>query len=95
MGRRVILTQDRWQHITFRHPEIGSDPLNVIECLENPDEVYVDERNALHAIIRQKKDFLLVIYELQENEGYIWTSYIINRRRKERRYGKLHRLEPS
>lgn len=95
MGRIIILTQERWRHIVFRHPEVGNDPTDLIKCLENPDEVYVDERNAIHALTRQDEHLLLVIYELHDNEGYIWTSYIINNRRKERRYRKLHRLKQS
>jgi len=94
-GRKIILTEDRWKHVIFKHPEVGNDPAILFSCLKNPDEVYLDQRNSLHALLRQGKRFLLVIYASGEDEGYIWTCYIINESRKKRRYGKLHRLKLS
>lgn len=94
-GRRIILTEDRWRHITFKHPEVGSDPAILISCIENPEELYIDRNNTLHALIRQEDHFLLVIFTSHGDEGYIRTCYIINERRKKRRYGKLHRMKLS
>lgn len=61
-GRRVVLLDDDWLHIRFRHPEVGSlpDPLSI--ALSQPDETYRNGRGAVHALKRiDEWHFLVVI----------------------------------
>ena len=77
----------------FRHPEVLRYEETILKTVEEPDEIYVDERGGIHSIKRIDKDhFLAVIYELEKDEGFIRTAYIISQRRKKRRYNELRSL---
>ncbi len=92
--KRLILTEDDWLHIIFRHPEVGKDPNSLIHAVREPDELYKDYRGGNHALQRIDKDhFLVVIYEMSGGEGYIRTAYITNQKRKNRRYRSLRSLK--
>ena len=75
-------------HIQFRHPEVGSDPYVLLEVVSNPDELHQDGRGGFHAMKRVDiNHLLLVIYESRRSgEGLIRTAFIINNKRKNRRY---------
>jgi len=89
-GRRVILTDDYWQHIKFRHPEIEDDQDSLIRTVEKPDETFQDNRGGVHALKRlDKSHFIVVIYEFENDIGFIRTAYITNDKRKRRRYRSL------
>lgn len=93
-GKKITLTIDDWLHIRFRHPEVGEDPNALLQIVFNPDELYINERRGIHALKRiDEKNFLVVIYELKDREGYIRTAYLINDKRKRRRYGSLRSLK--
>ena len=91
-GMKVILIDEYKKHILFRHPEVLPYSEIILPAVEKPDETYSDERGGLHALKHIDDDhFLVVIYEVEENEdeGFIRTAYIINKRRKNRRYSEL------
>ncbi len=68
-GRKVSLSEDYWRHILFRHPEVLRYEETILKTVEEPDEIYVDERGGIHSIKRIDKDhFLAVIYELEKDE---------------------------
>ncbi len=37
--------------------------------------------------------FLVVIHEIEDGEGFIMTAYLVNTKRKNRRYGALRSLK--
>jgi hypothetical protein len=93
-GKKIVLTIDDWLHVRFRHPEVGEDANTLLQVVANPDELYKDGRGGIHALRRiDEKHFLIVIYELENREGYIRTAYLINDKRKRRRYGALRSLK--
>ena len=87
-GKIVTLTPDDWLHVRFRHPEVGPDPEPLLNAVANPDEIYEDARGGNHALKRiDEGHFLVVIYELTSSDrGLIRTAFIINEKRKKRRY---------
>ena len=88
-GRRVTLTRDDWLHISFRHPEVGPDPARVLLAVSDPDEIYLGGRSEHHALKRiDAGHFMVVIYELEEHGGFIRTAFIMNEKRKKRRYSE-------
>jgi hypothetical protein len=93
----VTLSDEYWRHILFRHPEVVPHAETILKVIEEPDEVYIDERNGIHGLKRIDSDhFLVVIYEIEENnEGFIRTAYMINERRKNRRYSELRSMKQS
>lgn len=87
-GVVVTLTPDDWLHVRFRHPEIGVDPAPLLAAVSGPDEIHQDARSGKHALKRiDEGHFLVVIYELTRSDrGLIRTAFIINEKRKRRRY---------
>lgn len=87
-GKKVILTRDDWLHVRFRHPEVGNNPASLLQAVSHPDETHQDRRGGHHALKRiDQRHFLVVIYELAEGRGgLIRTAFIINEKRKKRRY---------
>ena len=87
-GKKVTLTRDDWLHVIFRHPEVGTDPAALLGAVSHPDETHLDRRGGYHALKRiDQRHFLVVIYELEMGRGgLIRTAFIINEKRKKRRY---------
>ncbi|KPV64018.1 MAG: hypothetical protein AOA66_0469 [Candidatus Bathyarchaeota archaeon BA2] len=97
-GTRILLSEERWKHITLRHPELEDKMAKVLAAVANPDEVYVDPIEAVHVLKRlthEISDHLVVIYRKEDGECYIRTAYYTSSRRKERRYKRFKRLKPS
>jgi hypothetical protein len=93
-GRSVVLSEERWQHIVLRHPELKNERRLVLAAVADPDEAYVDSTGAVHALKRVAgvSDFLVVIYSV-DGEGIIRTAYYTSSRRKTRRYRTFRRLK--
>ncbi|XES76358.1 MAG: hypothetical protein ACBZ72_09255 [Candidatus Bathyarchaeia archaeon] len=75
-GTKVVLTEERLQHIALRHPESKNFAKLILDAVMTPDEVYVDSTGAFHALLCIAKDapvgisdFLVVIYNVN-GEGY-------------------------
>jgi hypothetical protein len=87
-GKKITLTRDDWLHVRFRHPEVGTDPGILAQAVSNPDELHMDGRGGFHALKRvDRGHFLVVIYRATEADtGSIRTAFIINQKRKNRRY---------
>jgi hypothetical protein len=95
-GKTIFLTEERWQHIISRHPELEESKKLFAAVLANPDEAYIDPRSAIHALKRIEgiSDLLVIIFSVN-GEGYIRTAYYINAKRKTRRYRLFRKLKPS
>ena len=95
-GRQVVLLDDEWLHIRFRHPEVGSSTNILSTALIQPDEAYRDGRGGVHALKRIDEEyFLVVIYQPTDNQGIVRTAYLTSVQRKDRRYRQLHSLKRS
>jgi hypothetical protein len=95
-GRQVLLLDQDWLHIRFRHPEVGFETALLSRALIQPDEAYRNGRDGVHALMRiDESHFLVVIYEPTDNEGLVRTAYLTSVSRKERRYRQLLCLKRS
>jgi hypothetical protein len=97
-GIEVTLSEERWGHIVFRHPELKDKMRLVLNAVSGPDEVYVDAPAAVHVLKRlvgEASDFLVVIYNVEGGRGYIRTAYYTSKRRKARRYRLFRKLKLS
>jgi len=95
-GDVVKLEEKDWIHIALKHEEVGDDPLRLLSYVQDSDEIYLDKEGIIHYIhLFSSKYFIVVICGIEKGESYIRTAYIINARRKKRRYGRLQRLEIS
>jgi hypothetical protein len=97
-GTEVMLSEERWRHIVFRHPELKDKMRLVLNAVSGPDEAYVDGTGAVHVLKRlvgEASDFLVIIYSVEGGRGYIRTAYYTSSRRKARRYRLFRKLKLS
>ena len=97
-GTRVVLSEERWRHVVFRHPELKDKAGLVLSAVSDPDEAFVDATLAVHVLKRlvgEVSDFLVVIYGKVGEECYIRTAYYTSSRRKARRYRAFRKLKLS
>jgi len=95
-GRRVVLLDDDWLHIRFRHPEAGPATEPLSSALLQPDEAYRNGRGGVHALRRiDNGHFLVAIYEPTNTEGLVRTAYLTTAKRKDRRYAQSLCLKRS
>ena len=73
-----MLTDKRWKHIVLRHPELENKLFQVLDIVANPDEVYIDQAGAFHALKRlhgEVSNYIVVVYYKENEEGYIKTAF--------------------
>ena len=81
-GVLIRLTEERWQHIIRRHPEMNSQHEQVLETLVEPDLIQEGDAGELLAIRFYPKmpltsKFLVVAYrEVSSPDGFILTAYL-------------------
>ncbi len=73
----IRLTDERWGHITARHPEVESLKNQVLSCVTKPDLVLAGDSGDLLAVRKSANHYLVVAYrELSPFDGFILTAYI-------------------
>jgi len=90
-GVPVRLTDERWQHIITRHPEMLGLQEQVLETVSEPDLIQQGDYGELLAIrfypeTPLTSKFLVVAYrEMGSDDGFVLTSYLTNRPSPRRR----------
>ena len=86
----IRITEERWNHITSRHPEMCEQKEKVLETIKEPDLIQKGDFKELLAIRFYKRTpltqkFLVVAYrEVSNEDGFVITTYF-TRRVSERR----------
>ena len=86
----IRLTEERWRHITRRHPEIRDQRERILETLAAPDMIQQGDYGELLAIRYYAETpltskFLVVVYrEINSEDGFVLTAYLTNRPSKRR-----------
>jgi hypothetical protein len=81
----VRLTEERWQHIVRRHPEMASQREHALETLAEPDLIQRGDFGELLAVrfypeTPLTSKFLVVVYrEMSSEDGFILTAYLTSR----------------
>lgn len=87
----IRLTQERWLHITEEHCEMAGHYFQVLECIEEPEEIYEgrsDEFIAIRSVDSGK--YIVVIYkETDKKDGFIITAFLTKRKKQFKRRKKL------
>jgi len=84
-GAPVRLTEERWQHIVRRHPEMDNQRERVLETLAEPDMIQQGDFGELLAVrfypeTPLTRKFLVVAYrEVSPEDGFILTAYLTSR----------------
>ncbi len=76
-NRTIYLSNERWKHITTRHPEV-TDIEEIREVILNPLIVKQDKfdefLNYYYRFNKSKKRYLMVAVKYLNGEGFILTS---------------------
>ena len=84
-GVPVRLTEERWQHIVRRHPEMDNQRQRVLETLAEPDVIQQGDFGEVLAVrfypeTPLTRKFLVVVYrEVSHEDGFILTAYLTSR----------------
>jgi hypothetical protein len=89
----IRLTEERWQHIINRHPEMKDSREKLLKTVLNPEIILQGDKDTKQAAKFYEKTkitskYLIVIYkEISEIDGFILTAYFANQYAKWR---KIH-----
>lgn len=81
----IRLTDERWEHITVRHPEISNQRERVLETVQEPDMIQQGDFGELLAIRHYSQTpltskFMVVAYrEVSLDDGFVLTAYLTSR----------------
>jgi hypothetical protein len=81
----IRLTDERWQHITTRHPELVDQQEKLLETIAKPEQIQAGDTGELLAIrfypqTPLTSKFMVVAYrEVSVDDGFILTAYFTNR----------------
>ena len=87
----IRITQERWEHIVRRHPEIRGQKERVIKTISNPEMIQEGDFGELLAIRFYSKSpltrkHLVVAYkEVTAQDGFVLTAYFTNAPSKRRK----------
>lgn len=79
----IRLTRERWQHILQQHPEMQAQYERVLETLEKPDLIQIEDVTGgllalrFYSLIPDSRKFVVVVYlEVSNSDGFITTAYL-------------------
>ncbi len=81
----IRLTEERWRHITHRHPEMDGQREKVLETLAEPDMIQEGDfgellATRLYSETPMGEKFVIVAYrEVSAEDGFILTAYLARR----------------
>ena len=84
-GVPIRLTNERWQHIARRHPEMDILRERVLETISQPNQIQEGDDGTLMAIRFYTKTpltskYLVVVYrEVKPDDGFVLTAYLASR----------------
>ncbi len=89
----IDLTEDRWKHIIYFHPEMGIEMNFIIDSLKNPDLIQSGNKDEILSVKRFDKTpvtydkYCVVVYKKnhEKKSGFIITSYFSGRISKNRK----------
>jgi hypothetical protein len=87
----IRLTNERWDHIIRRHPELDSQKERVLETINKPDFIQEGDlgdllaiRHYMHTPLTEK--YLVIVYKaVEKREGFIITAYFASQPSKRRK----------
>lgn len=77
-GRNVELTDERWSHISERHPEVGPYEDVVMQAVQQPDRHMagpLENEEWYYAKTDAPSNWLKVVVAYAEGRGYVVTTY--------------------
>jgi hypothetical protein len=80
-GVPIRLTDERWEHILYRRPEMASFIETVLDAVGDPEYILRGYKGTLIAVVHLgERSYLNVVYrELSQRDGFIITARIEQR----------------
>ena len=84
-GVAILITQERWNHIVTRHPEMVDQKERVLNTISEPQLIQKGDFGELIAIRFYDKTpmtskYLIAIYkEITDKDGFLITAYFTNK----------------
>ena len=78
-GKHIRLTEERWQHITERHPEINGRLEEALKTVSDPDIVTRGWEDEVVAIRKFQNQDIAVIYK--ETDRFVITAFLTRSRK--------------
>lgn len=77
-GVPIRLTDERWEHILYRRPEMASFIETVLDGVQDPEYILRGHKGTLIAVVHLgERSYLNVVYrELSQKDGFIITARI-------------------
>lgn len=83
-GEIIRLTDERWQHIIIRHPEVKNHLSKIKSTIKNPEIIiknfYNQDEKYYHRYFKSLKNYLIVIIELKKK--FVITAFISRKPKK-------------
>ena len=77
-GQLIRLTEERWQHIIERHPEVEGHLAKIQSTIQNPDIIVKNQYNKneryYHRYFKSLTNYLVIVIEYKKN--FIITAFI-------------------
>lgn len=80
-GKHIRLTEERWQHIKERHPEVSYHLDEVLITIKTPDIITSGWEEELVAIKKINSQDLAVIYKENNIDGFVVTAFFTRSRK--------------
>ncbi len=82
-GVAVRLTEERWNHICRRHPELIEQIEQILQTIQQPDFVQQGDVGTLMGCKKFLHKYLVVVYkEVSSEDGFILTAYLTKHLRR-------------
>ena len=90
----MLVVEDTITRLMDKYHELRGYEDFVAQALRDPDEIYKDRRGGFYCLkrIHTISDYIVVIYVIKNDKGYIKTGYFTSMRRKLRRYRWLEQV---
>jgi len=77
-GVPIRLTDERWEHILFRRPEMASFIETLLDAVGDPEYILRGYKGTLIAVVHLgERSYLNVVYrELSQTDGFVITARI-------------------
>ena len=80
-GKRIRLTEERWNHIIERHPEVAGRLSEILATIADPVIITTGWEDELVAIRKFKIQDLAVIYKEGGSAGFVITAFLTRSRK--------------
>ncbi|MBI3392792.1 MAG: hypothetical protein HY039_06340 [Nitrospirae bacterium] len=89
-GVPIRISQERWRHISLRHPEMLGQKEKVVETIADPDMILLGDFSEVLAVRfypetpLTRKHLIVAYKEASDEDGFVITAYFTNAPSKRR-----------